>query len=305
MKALKQILSMVLISVVTIEIFSFFAVLKLEVPEGSACVSKDWIRYDCQQLYYSVNPNAFNVVCLGDSFTFGHGIEDYADTWPALLQEKLSNDPIVVHNFGQRGSNSRDQVIHFSLLANKMDIDMLIWQYNWNDVQPLSHYPSVLIQQFYKRNRPISRTNSFKFFSYLFKYPKIFAYVDSSTASFYGVDTEEWKMLVSSFERMNFVCGLINAPVKFIIYPNIGDTELAYADQVMRVAQSQGFECYLPRFTDGMEFSDYVISKKDAHPNVKCNHWFIDELMNLGLADSIRRDFLYFSQKSRNEKQME
>ena len=48
------------------------------------------------------DPSKIRVACIGDSITFGYGIKDPADTYPALLQ-KLLGDKYQVANFGNSG----------------------------------------------------------------------------------------------------------------------------------------------------------------------------------------------------------
>ena len=82
-----------------------------------------WIQYRGLRRHYAAQvasaggrPGERRVLCLGDSFTFGHGASAKEFAYPAQLQRLLSRGapqrPWRVVNFGKRGANSGEVLYH-------------------------------------------------------------------------------------------------------------------------------------------------------------------------------------------------
>lgn len=57
---------------------------------------------------YTMDPNAFRIVVLGDSLTYGYGVDE-ADTYPALIGKELRPfADVKVYNLGKSGYQSED-----------------------------------------------------------------------------------------------------------------------------------------------------------------------------------------------------
>ncbi|MBN1354526.1 MAG: SGNH/GDSL hydrolase family protein [Candidatus Omnitrophica bacterium] len=83
----------------------------------------------------------FRIVALGDSFTWGDGIEDYRKTWPEALQERLTDEyagkkKISVVNMGICGFTSVNEFELFARVGKNLNPDMIIIQYLINDILP-------------------------------------------------------------------------------------------------------------------------------------------------------------------------
>ncbi|HPQ41240.1 MAG TPA: hypothetical protein PLV45_12780 [bacterium] len=274
-----KIFILIVLNVLFIECFSMLCVKWLEGPKYKECVNELLIRFDCDNPVKVIHPHNINVVCLGDSFTFGHLIEDFSDTWPAILDKKIENDDIKILNCGQRGYNSRSEVVYFSKLLNAIDIDLLIWQYLWNDVQPANHYPTLKLTNYYAKHPILRYIYTFKLYSYFFNYPDIFKSILEETGSFYNQETQEWNSLVQSMTRMKTVTDKREIPVVFVVYPNLGSHDYSFADPVLELAEKLGFETCLPRYPVDVDFSRYAVSSRDTHPNGECNEWFVESLI--------------------------
>lgn len=79
----------------------------------------------------------FRIACVGDSHTFGHGVEE-GETWPALLQAMVSErfpDRIVeVLNCGVEGYDSMQEYIWLRDRVLDYSPDLVVMQYYVNDV---------------------------------------------------------------------------------------------------------------------------------------------------------------------------
>ena len=86
--------------------------------------------------------DAFRVACLGDSCTFGFGLE-VDSTWPALLEHKLNEvlAPTMtaeVHNWGVPGYNTAQEVATYLYKAAPFGYDLVLLGMVWGDDQPPS-----------------------------------------------------------------------------------------------------------------------------------------------------------------------
>jgi len=81
------------------------------------------------------------VACLGGSTTFGVLVND-ADTWPALLQQRLG-DGFVVRNYGVPGYSTAEHVIQMALVVNEWRPDVVVFYAGWNDLRSY-HDPKAL-----------------------------------------------------------------------------------------------------------------------------------------------------------------
>lgn len=74
---------------------------------------------------------------LGDSITFGGGIENVPDRFSNILEEKLkeAGHNVEVYNLGKPGYDTEDEVAEFEKVRH-LNFDLIIWEYFLNDIQP-------------------------------------------------------------------------------------------------------------------------------------------------------------------------
>jgi len=81
--------------------------------------------------------NTFRIICLGDSFTFGQGVE-LNESYPKVLERKLNslNNGVKyeVLNFGVPGYNTWQEVEMLDVKGLKYSPDMVIFGYVHNDI---------------------------------------------------------------------------------------------------------------------------------------------------------------------------
>jgi GDSL-like Lipase/Acylhydrolase family len=99
------------------------------------------------------------IVALGDSFTFGQGVE-LDETWPRLLETGLANgsdsSPRVL-NFGRRGANTKEEVELFHELALPYAPKVVALGITlFNDAETRAYYQSVTKKRA-KAKRPMHR----------------------------------------------------------------------------------------------------------------------------------------------------
>jgi lysophospholipase L1-like esterase len=80
------------------------------------------------------------VVCLGDSFTFGWGVEDN-ETFPVLVEEALDaaiDEPVDVINCGAPGYNTYQEHQLYKKLMAPLNPDYVVISWYMNDLDPMS-----------------------------------------------------------------------------------------------------------------------------------------------------------------------
>jgi len=105
------------------------------------------------------HPNPIRILCLGDSYTFGYGVED-ALTYPAQLESILSHAyPEVgfdVMNAGVPRYGLDDEISVFERKGEEIKPDLVILQFFLNDIQDMVRKPqfgSYLLEHFHVPRR--------------------------------------------------------------------------------------------------------------------------------------------------------
>lgn len=99
-------------------------------------VFNNYFRRDRQ--FNELKPAAeIRIAVMGDSISFGGGIENASDRFSNLLEQKLRADGlnVSVYNLGISGTGSEDQIKDFPNFKH-LNFDLLVWQYFLNDVNP-------------------------------------------------------------------------------------------------------------------------------------------------------------------------
>jgi len=86
------------------------------------------------------NPGTFRVLALGDSFTFGAGVRDASDLYPALLERSLNESAppgttFEVVNTGLRGMNTGDQIDYLAERGLDLKPDLITVGHVPNDAE--------------------------------------------------------------------------------------------------------------------------------------------------------------------------
>lgn len=77
-----------------------------------------------------------DIVTVGDSFTFGYGVDDDA-TWPALLEDATS---LSVANLGQTGYGPQQELFVLESEGAKLQPKLVIWEFFVNDFLDASSF---------------------------------------------------------------------------------------------------------------------------------------------------------------------
>lgn len=100
-----------------------------------------------EEIPLAKRPGILRVLCLGDSYTFGHHVED-AEAFPAVLQDLLreaGHQGAEVINAGANGFTIVDEAILLKEKALAMNPDLVVLAFSQNDIQDLSR-PRPMIE---------------------------------------------------------------------------------------------------------------------------------------------------------------
>jgi lysophospholipase L1-like esterase len=108
--------------------------------------------YGFRDYEYALNKEnkTFRIIALGDSFTFGWGVE-LNESYPKIL-EKMLNEMLApktgikyeVLNFGVPGYNALEKVVFFKKLGIKFNPDLIIFQYGADDIGNVTELNQVV-----------------------------------------------------------------------------------------------------------------------------------------------------------------
>ena len=99
-------------------------------------VFNNYFRRD-RQFEPQKQSDEIRIAVMGDSISFGGGIENIENRFSSLLEKKLRSYGInaTVYNLGVSGTGTETQVKDFSNFKH-LNFDLLVWQYFLNDINP-------------------------------------------------------------------------------------------------------------------------------------------------------------------------
>lgn len=97
----------------------------------------EWLDYEINK-----DDKTFRIITLGDSFTFGYGV-DTKNNWTELLEDKLNQlhcadfNKIEIINLGMAGYDIQYSVERFKLRGKKYNPDLVLWLLKGDDFQEI------------------------------------------------------------------------------------------------------------------------------------------------------------------------
>ncbi len=236
------------------------------------------------------------IVMLGDSFTFGLGVnveDNYPQNLERLLREKFPSENFQVLNFGVSGYDTRDEAAELARKVEAFSPDLVVIGYCLNDpetspIQPLKSYfhpPSwwqysnlLSLLVITKEKLEIMLRSDNDYIRYLYQSPA------------------KWNSTLQSFEEMGNWSRQNQVPILLVILPHLTRPGIDWPDhyryrdldqKVASAATRAGFQVldlYPPfsRFPAQM----LVISTKDPHYNPFGNRLAAEFIFNHLLENS-------------------
>lgn len=160
-------------------------------------------RRDSREFVPIKTDNEIRIGTIGDSITFGIGIENPQDRYSNILERKLRADGInaVVYNLGMSGIDTDDEITDFHRLEpENLGFDLITWQYFLNDINTATN----------SANAQITKRGTYR----LEKLPWLKFIVDNS----FFADFLYWRL--SSRHEQTFV-DLVNEDMRLYHDPSI------------------------------------------------------------------------------------
>jgi len=218
--------------------------------------------------------HCYRVLVLGDSITFGWGV-DFSQTYPKLLEKKLNErspgQKFEVINSGVGNYNLRDELSYLEYEGLKYSPDLIILGFFLNDAERHDKQPPNFLARhscFYTFlwshwNAFVLRMNFNK--GYRKYYSEL--YKDGSSAR------EEFD---SAAQELIEISNKNNIPVLVLMIPDLHSIRDYPFDQVnahikkifLKAANIRVVEA-LPYFDSALDPLDYWVSKEDPHPNAR------------------------------------
>jgi lysophospholipase L1-like esterase len=224
------------------------------------------------------------IVMLGDSLTFGWGVEQ-KDTPSKLLEalfaQKRPDMKVDVVNTGVGNYNTEMEVAYFLTEGTNYQPDLVILNYFINDAELTPRQQTGFLRQ---------HSYAFAFFAARWGiFMRQFGYSPDWKGyyrSLYADEAPGWLRTKAAIERLAVYCRERNIPLVLAHYPELHEIE-AYpfrdvAEKVRQAAVSNGvdFLDLLP-FLQGKKSEALWVSPMDAHPNSVANGAFAEALYGM------------------------
>jgi lysophospholipase L1-like esterase len=234
------------------------------------------------ELLPAVSGGPRRVLLIGDSFTFGLGVEDDAAPFPAVLGRRLSDSspPVEVVNGGIPGSLSADWLALWRRAGDLIDPDVVIAVFFLRDGTTLHTIPNF----FGQIRREIARRNAG---STLYQYSHLYRrlrdlqdrsrvaeiFTESLIDAYVGDDTEEWQNAQQNLLELRRLVEDHGAVFGLAVFPVLVELDGDYpfqrvVDALMDFARRNDIPALdmLPAFR-GLNGPDLWVSSLDQHPN--------------------------------------
>ncbi len=221
------------------------------------------------------------IVVVGDSYTFGHGVERES-TFPSLLASELAAHDVAVVAYSRSGWNTRREQIALEDDFDRLAPEVLILAYCLNDAEPrstgrmlseradlLPWRPEGRLESLLVRHSLLFRRAALQLDAIRLR-PRLREY-------YHGLyrNPENLAVWLRALDRIERLASRRRVPVVLVVFPIFDsdlDSDYSYRDlheRVTTVGRERGFEVLdlLPFYADtpGRELS--LVPFTDPHPN--------------------------------------
>ena len=217
---------------------------------------------------------------IGDSIAMGYGIKNVDDRFSNILEKKLKNagKNVEVYNLGESGANTDREIVNYDK-AKKLNCDIIIWEYFFNDAQPSTNDQGtkILIKENVRGKIATLISNYSYFFDYAYwrlsaRYEKTFRELRGADIASYKDEKnfQRHKDAVTSFIKQvkddNKKAVIIIFPFMYFL-PNYPAKDIHVT--MGNIFRENGIEPIdLLDDLKNKYTKDLIISRFDYHPNV-------------------------------------
>jgi lysophospholipase L1-like esterase len=234
--------------------------------------------YGFRDYEYSMEkpPNTFRIVVLGDSITFGEGVElneTYSKVLEKLLNEKNGGKiKYEVLNFGVGSYNAAEKVEVLATVAINFTPDLIIFQYlgddiiNWTEFREIEH--EKIENYLQKVNKSREKLNRIELQDlHISIYQEYLRRLEEKNFE------EVWKIVEEAFERLASITqGKINVLLIF-------QTDEHQISRLKKIASKYNWSTLdMNDIFRGYPQEKIIIHPKDPHPNAFAHKLIAEEI---------------------------
>ena len=217
---------------------------------------------------------------LGDSITFGGGIENINDRFSNILEKKLkdSGHNVEVYNLGKPGYDTEGEIQVYEGIKN-LNFDIIVWEYFLNDIQLLGKSTGTPIIVKNSKTGKLAQFLSEKSFLFDFLYWRTSQRYNKTLGELRNADLERYhdadQLKLHQQEISAFLKNLHkeNKKVMIIIFPFLYFLGQYYPAEDVHEIMSNHFKqnevevIDLKGYLKGNNGRDLWASEFDSHPN--------------------------------------
>lgn len=246
---------------------------------------------------------AHYIVCAGDSFTFGHGVEATADRFSNRLERLLKareDADYLVSNVGLPGLDIRvlNARIVPELIQTRVPVDTLIYTFVPNDIEYLDERTAAFYSELNAIDPQFPLFRETYFYNLL--YYRVSGALQSGSGPGYYDYLEDsytgapWERLTNALAALHEQCRSAGMELKIVLFPflhNLGDSpKLTTAYQRLGAwCDSQGIDhvdltnVLLDHKSEGLTVNPY-----DAHPNPRAHELAAEAIFRAFFKESAK-----------------
>ncbi len=233
------------------------------------------------------------VICPGDSFTFGHAVQD-DETWPAQLERELeaglSPRAVEVLNCGVEGYDTSQEIAFLEMKLFAFEPDVVVLGYFVNDAayegSPEIEPPGPISRLILRLvgNKPIAPARWLRSVSWLAElsaqaiaFRVVWLRRSQMERLLYEDDSPGWTEVRAALRRGRDLCALRGVPFLVALYPALqrdGDhlTSREIHAIVADFCRAEGIACLdLQQAFQGLPVEDMWVHRMDMHPDAKAH----------------------------------
>jgi hypothetical protein len=279
-----------LFSVVVVEVLLKFVAFSSGTASGA--VAKRWAAENWKPInslgYRDVelDPAAGKpvIVCLGDSFTAGHGVR-LEETFCARLRDSNKKTDVVI-NLGQPGTSTKNQIANFATLLEKTGLKpkAVVHQYFGNDIEDYMTMPTY--ERSWLRKKLIGLSEIANLIdTYFFSRSFGDQYVEAIYRAY--DDGTALASHLSDLDRLHGAIRATGAKLTFVVFPFLNNDVLMessrrYMDPVgkhflSRCQKGDSLVDVRP-LAGALVTAERVVNALDAHPSPRLHALVADQL---------------------------
>ncbi len=234
--------------------------------------------------------NVKRIAFIGDSFTYGWGIQKVEERFTDLLQAKFdqrSPDSVEVMNVSKPGWDTQSQLQPIRDMIEQYDVDEIVLCYVPNDIEGL-----IPVTQEFNPTRPpdwqLINLDSSCLVDYIYRrvylprLPTVKGYHDWLAEGY--ADPKIWQQQQQHLVRLSQICNDNNVTFRVVLLPYTRTSGEKWNPEKLHETLKQFFVTnhipvidLLPTISN-IPTSELVVNSQDAHPNEKAHKIFAEYL---------------------------